>query len=546
MTTRRALGRFLPLLAVALVAGCAYFNALYNARRLYGDAEDATNRGDVAAAQAAHRESLEKAARSLSQDPAGRWADDALLLVGQNHFALGDCRAASAALDRLIRESRDPAVLARARAYRGATAICLDDAEGALGWFEQALPDLERDSPVHAFALLWRARARFETGAADSAWADLTRAARRDDALGRAASLEMISRALTFDRREHALGAFHALLADPDGDLHADSIRALARAASDRWGGRFAREALEPAPLAPWAGDLRDLLVVERARQAALAGDTALAIRELEQASARSADRAAIAARVVNAEIMLATATDAAELATIRAVLLPAIADPGARPLLTAIGIVGALLGHAQQGQPLALFAAAEIARDQLHARALARRLFAGYADVAGGGAWATKAVLAALALEPSQAETRALQARLDGATDVYALASRGDSAAGYEDAEKRLDQVLQGLIARATTEAQDRNVTIGAAIAQIDSLTAAVRADSLSLACGSFADSLGLAGVRRDSVSAACLRADIALVDSFLVVDTIVWLPEAVGDEAGRRNGARPNERRQ
>lgn len=533
---RRACTRSAPLLALLLFAGCAYFNALYNARRLYRDAEAATDRGDVVAAQAAHRESLEKAARSLSHDPAGRWADDALLLVAQNQFALGDCPAAGAALDRLIRESADPQVLAQAHVYRGASAFCLGEPAAALAYFERGLPQLERDSPVYAFGLLWRARARFDTGAADSAWLDLAAAARRDDALGRAASLETIARALAFDRREHALTAFHALLADPDGDLHADSIRALARAASERWGGGVARAALEPAPLAPWAGDVRDLLIVERARQAALAGDTALALRELQQASARSADRAAIAARIAQADIMLSATTDPSELAAVRAVLLPAIAEPSARPMLTAISVIGALLEQAQLGQPLALFAAAELARDELRAHALARRLFTGYADVAGSAAWASKALLAALALEPGPAEARSLQARVDAAADVYAVASRGVTSAGYEDAEARLDQVLQGLVTRATAEAQRRDIAVGAAIAQIDSLTAAVRADSLTLACGSLADSLGLAGIRRDSVNAACMRADVALVDSFLVVDTIAWLPEAVAEETPRR----------
>lgn len=544
---RRRTVRTVALLGLLLLGGCAYFNALYNARRLYRDAEAATNRGDLAAAQAAHRESLEKAARSLTHDPAGRWADDALLLVAQNHFALGDCRAAAAALDRLIGESSDADLLAQARIYRGASSVCLGEPESALLLFDQALSGLDRESPVHAFGLLWRARARFETGSADSAWTDLAAAARREDALGRAASLEQITRAIAFDRPDRALVAFRSLLADPDGDLHADSIQRLARAASDRWGGRVARDALESAPAAPWAGDVRDLLVVERARQAAIAGDTALALQELEQAAGRSADRAANAARVALADIMLATATDPAQLAAVRTVLLPAIADPATRPILAAVGVIGALLAQAQQGQPLALFAAAEMARDELHARALARRLFLGYANVAGSGPWATKALLAALALDADAPDAVALQARVDAAADLYAVASRGSAPAGFEDAETRLDQVLTGLVARATTEAQQRDVAIGAAIAQIDSLTAAVRSDSLSLACGSLADSLGLAGIRRDSVNAACMRADVALVDSFLVVDTLVWRPDSVDTDDDPRpgNNAQPDRER-
>ena len=90
--------KLLLLLAVVSLAGCAYFNALYNARRLYREGEAAANRGDLSAAETAHRESLDKAARSLERDAAGRWSDDALLLIARNQFALGDCRAAGAAL----------------------------------------------------------------------------------------------------------------------------------------------------------------------------------------------------------------------------------------------------------------------------------------------------------------------------------------------------------------------------------------------------------------------------------------------------------------
>ena len=520
---RRPLVRTLALLTLVFLGGCAYFNALYNARRLYRDAEAAAGRGETHVAEAAYRESLEKAARSLERDPAGRWADDALLLVGQNHFALGDCRAAHAALSRVVGESRDARLLARARAWLGAAAPCNREPQEALAHFAAAIPDLDPEGSVAAFARLWRARARFDLGAPDSAWADLEAVGARGDALGRAALLEHIARALENDRRDLVVAPFHLLFEDPAGDTHADSIRALAVAVSLRWGGALAREALEPAAGAPWAGQLRDRLVVERARQAGLAGDTSLALRELEQAASRSTDHVATDARVEIARLRLANAQDPAELSDIRATVLPAIGDTRVRPIVNAIGLVAALLAQAQQGQPLALFAAAEVARDRLRAPALARRLFVGYADVAGSGGWSSKAILAALALDPPPAEAAALSARIESAGDPYALAARGQTPAGFEDAERRLDQVLVGLINRASVDAQQRDLAIADAIAEMDSLSSAVRADSISLACGFLADSLGLAGIRRDSVGAACLREDVALVDSFLRVDTML-----------------------
>lgn len=530
----RRVVRIVSLSALVIVAGCAYFNALYNARRLYDDAQAATDRGELTAAAAAHRESLEKAARSLERDPDGRWSDDALLLIGRNQFSLGDCRAADGALRRVLRVTSDADLAAIARAYLGAAVYCLERPDEAASYLDQSLVRLEPGTATEAFARLWRARARFELGRPDSAWADLAHAADRRDGLGRAASLEQIGRAIAHDRRDLAMQAFHRLLGDPSGDLHADSVRRLAQLIADRWGGADARAALEPAQRAPWAGDVRDRLVIERARHAAAAGDTALAIEELDQAAARSSAGPANVARIAIARLKLASVTDPAELGEVRRILLPALGDQAVRPLIHAIGMIGTLLEGAAAGQPLALFAAAEISRDRLGAPALARRFFVSYADLAGPGPWSTKALLSALQLDPPLAQATTLQSRFASATDIYAIAARGSVPDGFEDAEMRLDQVLADLVARADRATQQRDAAVGEAIAQLDSITSAAHADSLTLACGSLADSLGLAGIRRDSVSAACLREDVVLVESFLLVDTVA-LRDGVGADPDR-----------
>lgn len=523
--TRLGTVRAGALLVALLFVGCAYYNALYNARRLYDDARTAADRGEANAAANAHRESLEKAARSLSRDPDGRWADDALLLIGQNHLALGDCRASAAALERALRQSADPDLVAEARAYLGAARYCLEDPAGAIPLLDQSLARLEPGSVSAGFAHLWRARARFDTGAADSAWDDLERAADRDDALGRAAALEQIVRALRADRPDPAVRAFHRLLADPAGDLHADSLRRLSARLADRWGGAVARHALDPAPTAPWPGDVRDGLVIQRARHAAAAGDTALALEELTASASRSAIGPANIARLAIAALRLASADDVSDLEQIRRTLLPAIADREARRIIHGIGLVGGLMEQTRMGQPLALFAAAEVARDVLGARTLARRLFVGYADVAGPRPWSTKALLAALHLDPPPAEEAVLRERLGQANDIYAAAARGGAPVDFEESETRLEQSLAGLRAVAEAETRRRDLAVDEAIAELDSVTAAAQADSLRFVCGALADSLGLAGIRRDSVNAACVREDVALVDSFLSVDTLALL---------------------
>jgi hypothetical protein len=57
-----------------LLAGCGYFNTMYNAQRRFRDAQRADARGDQATARAAYIESIEKPRRAIVRTPrvAGR------------------------------------------------------------------------------------------------------------------------------------------------------------------------------------------------------------------------------------------------------------------------------------------------------------------------------------------------------------------------------------------------------------------------------------------------------------------------------------------
>src|SRR5690606_2069703 len=80
--------RQLALSALLLVGGCGYFNSLYNANRRFADAERAAQNGDRARANREYLEAIERAAVSYRRYPDGRWADDALLLIGRARFGL--------------------------------------------------------------------------------------------------------------------------------------------------------------------------------------------------------------------------------------------------------------------------------------------------------------------------------------------------------------------------------------------------------------------------------------------------------------------------
>ena len=81
-----------PLVAALVVAGCGYFNSLYNARQRFQAAEEAEGQGNRATAMTAYSEAIDRAFVSYDKYPNSRWADDALLLIARARFARGETR----------------------------------------------------------------------------------------------------------------------------------------------------------------------------------------------------------------------------------------------------------------------------------------------------------------------------------------------------------------------------------------------------------------------------------------------------------------------
>jgi TolA-binding protein len=72
------------LLIILSILSCAYFNTLYNARRMYGEAEEQrVEKGDSKASRTKYEEVVKKCANLISAYPDSRWVDDALFLMGQ-------------------------------------------------------------------------------------------------------------------------------------------------------------------------------------------------------------------------------------------------------------------------------------------------------------------------------------------------------------------------------------------------------------------------------------------------------------------------------
>ncbi len=513
------------LIALGLVlalGGCGYFNSLYNAKRQFADGERAAARGQLVPAHDAFKGVIEKAARSYRKYPKGRWSDDALHLIARARFELGEYAAARAAATELLTLAGDATMRADARALAGASALALNDLPNAVVHLDSAVAGAS--DALRGRAHLWRARAYHRTGNIARAWEDLD-AVTADDPWHFAVQLERI--VLGIEQRDSArtTSAFASLFARGDARQNMDTIFDLALLAVQSFGAPATRAMLS-APLPDWLASARDSVALIRAEVALRGGDTLTAANELTQLSARSIAVVANAARLRLARSRLPHAGTLEDLQQLRALLLPALTDPTVPPVLRTMRIVEVLVQRAQtSGQPAALYAAAEVARDELGAYPLARRLFTTYVDVAPHSAWAGKALLAAIALAPDAPEAAPLRERfMTLQASPYAQALNGGAdAEAFVVAEERLQRLLKAMREEGAQLADRQDVTVNRAVATLDSLRLAARSDSVRLACGMMLDTLGIVGVRADSVRVACVRADTIKVAEYLKADSTV-----------------------
>jgi hypothetical protein len=450
----------LPL--AAATAGCVYLNTLYNAERAYADAEEAHLAGRDSAARAGWADAEAKAQRSWAKEPEGRWAMRSLYLLGRARVRRGDWAGARDALERVRAGASDGSLRAGATLYLGAVAAATGDQEQAIPLLNQALATV--GGRLRGEGHLWRARLFLSMGLVDQGWWDLERAGETDPGLRVPAALERLTWAVVHgDSRRAAEGA-RFLLLDPEGDERADTVVALVLAEETRVGAAGAAALVEDADRAAWSASARDRLLLARASLHARAADTARAVADATLVSEQPGSRAgAVEARLFLARLALAR-TDSVEIVDeVRALLSPAVGDARAQRLVEGAAQVALLAERGRQGEPLALFAAAEVARDDLAARALATALFLEYADAGPAPTWRGKSLLAALDAAPDDARREAIRRRASGlADDPYvSLALGGVGTDAYERLERELREQLGRLLADVTAEVRTRDVLV-------------------------------------------------------------------------------------
>ncbi|HEX2718177.1 MAG TPA: hypothetical protein VHM67_10885 [Gemmatimonadaceae bacterium] len=420
---RTSAARLSIVAAVVSLAGCAYYNGIYNARRAdrageraLADLDDTTAAGRFADAAAA-------AETVLARYPDSRWRSEALYLAGRGLAFTGECGRALSRLDDARRTTLDPRRRDRAQL---ASAWCLTLQSRHTEALALAGP-LERssDDEVARLALRISARARLGLG----------------DGTGAARTLSRVDPA----------GGTWLLARDAVGrglPLRAESLLAAPLRAGD------ARPELVDLVRDLWR---RDTSVAWRITRTALAsrapGEVKTSLRlaagELLAADGRDADARAVVAPLARGSTRDSASVDRARDMIRRGTLrdatsldemesrLRAIDPRGGTESVDLVVLLARTLAASDTGDGAGRFLAAEVVRDSLGALGVARALFT---SLPAAAPLAPKGWLAAAALAGDSAPDYVAIARrrwprspyvraLDGSEGSDGTAFLGDSA---------------------------------------------------------------------------------------------------------------------
>ena len=420
---RRAL---LPVAALALLASCAYYNGLYNAKDFAHRAEKAEREGRPFDAQNLWSQAAQRAETVLVNHPRSRWAEEARWLDGKALERSGNCPAALPQLERTLRTAKDPRRADDAALSLAACQVKLGDLDAA-GLAVERL--LTHPDPAIRSEAAWRVGTSYR------------RAGRSTEAV----------RVLRSSAHPRARGELAAALAD-DGDLPgatalADSLIAEGDTLAP-WSAIFASVGhQDPATGSALLDSALVALPVPPDSAAAwltgdairwLPRDTAAADRRLVAAHAADPDQAiGLDALLAALRLRLAAATDPSILDTITTTLGDIPPTTGAalvraRSLLETASRARADLDSITAATPqgdLRGFLLGESIRDSLRAPRLAGMVWRRVIDEHPASPYAPKALLALAAVGGAPADSV-----LGVLTDRYAASPYLHVIQGLED----------------------------------------------------------------------------------------------------------------
>jgi hypothetical protein len=422
-------------LVVLTLGGCAYYNGMYNTKRLAGSARRAERDGRPFEANNLWGQVINRADSLVTRHPRSKYVDEAMVLKGLALARLNQCPTAVAPLGRSATLRLEPDVAEEATLALGRCKMELGDAGAAALAFgrvaESADPARRREARVLA------ARALRITGRPDEALRALD--GLEDPRVPRERLLALAAAG----RGDEALVLADSLIQVNDSARAWDSVLTTAGESNPLFASALV-DHLGRRPNTPPAIQARRL-VEDAARLEPV--DTARATRRLVEAASQgkgneSGDRAWL--RLFRHQV--ARSAGPADLVP----LLDTLRRPGAggtaageaQLLAGSIAAVKEAADSAASGVPLGdlrLFLAAESARDTLHAPVLAATLFRQVIETWPESPYAPKAWLAARALDPAWGEQVRPELEQRYAASPYLAFVRGEEPLGYRELEDSL-----------------------------------------------------------------------------------------------------------
>jgi predicted negative regulator of RcsB-dependent stress response len=420
------------LLAASTAAGCAYYNGLFNANRLAGEARKAEREGRTAEARSLWSRAAVKAESVATRFKKSRYRDDALILQGLALARLGSCTAAVPPLRTAADSSHDNGLRTQAALLLGQCWLTLEAPDSALS----ALATVTDDAPpaTRREVLLLRGEARLRVGDPEGALADLESAGAGSATFPRAVALTAVG------RPDDAAALLATVVDSP-------YVEAGWLAALDSLG----------LHVPDAASDLVDRLVADerpgpggRARLLLGDGERWQRAGALERATGRFTMVAAEVpdsseGHIARAHLAILAVRRAGSVAAVGPLLdsIQAASRSGGRALVTS-GRFLSVLGRAGEavsdsGTALELFLSAEDVRDSLAAPGLAAALFAEVERRFAESVIAPKALIALAGLRPEQTDSLIGHLETHYPESVYTLALRGAAGDRYQAVEDSL-----------------------------------------------------------------------------------------------------------
>lgn len=458
--------------AVLPAAGCVYFNALYNANRLYNQGVAEIEAGREGSGRAALGTSIEKAERIVENNPGSRWADDALRLIVRARIFREEWPEAAEAAEKLAGYAVTREDSVEVAGFRGVAELNLGNPQLADSLLSFALSG-EPEDDARAELLWYRARARADLGRAQAADDDfrevtLARPTWVPPRIGRAQLL------VDSERFEEAAREVSTLLTLPFSEREEQDVLALVN--------YVAEKSPATALTALAAIDSSAFQPSNKASLFKLRGDLTVALGDERQGrtdywlavSVSPTSRYAAEAQLALVRLELRSISTTAQFDSLQAILAQVYEEAGGRRSF-AVRDLNELFIKVDfwlTAGGLGYLLAAETARDEFDAPRFARSLFLEYADSTPEALWAPKAILAALDLTaldsglaseggPSEQELRR-RLEEDYSDSAYVQAFFGNESGrfSFEDLELGLRRQLDRLERLADQEVRNRRAT--------------------------------------------------------------------------------------